>query len=89
MAPCRGSILSQGAELFKGQRRHQVGIIDTEDDRALLTRGDKPVQRGCGEIELQSLIEHLQQSPKSQISRRDIHRFVLSLLGKRQVHVQE
>jgi hypothetical protein len=35
------------------------------------------------------LIEHLQQSPKSQISRRDINAFVPPLLGERQVHVQE
>jgi hypothetical protein len=35
------------------------------------------------------LIEHLQQRPKSQISRRDINTFVLPLLGERQVYVQE
>jgi hypothetical protein len=35
------------------------------------------------------LIEHLQEIPKSQISIRDINSFVLSLLGERQVDVQE
>src|SRR5215475_13772270 len=87
--PCRGCILSKGPELFEGQRWHQVGIIDAENDRALLTCGEPHVQRGSGEIESESLIEYLQEMPKSQISIRHINCFVLLLLGERQIHVQK
>ena len=88
-SPYRGSILNQGPELFKGQRRHQVRIINAENDRVLPTCGEEHIQRSCSEIEAQGLIKHLQQRPKSQISIRDIHSFVLPLLGKGQIDVQK
>jgi len=85
----RGCILSQDPELFEDQRWYQVGIINGENNWSLLACGEHHIQRGCGEIEPQSFIKYLQETPQSLISVCDIHCFVLPLLGERQVHVQE
>ena len=47
----RGDILSKGPELFEGQCWHQVGIVNTKNDRVLLSGREEHIQCGCGEIE--------------------------------------
>jgi hypothetical protein len=58
-----------------------MGIIETEDNRLRLTCGEKYVERGSGEIELECLRESLPQFPKSQIGIPYLHSPVLSLPG--------